>query len=89
MLVTLMPNAKIMLDLTLVPAKRDSQEMEKHALVRLNYITVYYYLRLLSLKKTSSFFEKKNIFMFRPSFDFNNIAFKGTLNFCQMIRKIA
>ena len=32
--VTLMPNAKILLDLTLVPAKRVLQEMEKHALVR-------------------------------------------------------
>ena len=35
MIVTLMPSAKIMLDLTLVPAKRVSQEMEKHALVRI------------------------------------------------------
>ena len=32
--VTLMPNAKILLDLTLVPAKRVLEEMEKHALVR-------------------------------------------------------
>ena len=32
--VTLMPNAKILLDLPLVPAKRVLQEMEKHALVR-------------------------------------------------------
>ena len=30
--VTLMPNAKILLDLTLVPARRVLQEMEKHAL---------------------------------------------------------
>ena len=34
MLVTLMPSVKILLDLTLVPAKRVLQEMEKHALVR-------------------------------------------------------
>ena len=39
MLVTLMPSAKILLDLTLVPAKRDSREKEKHALVKLDYIT--------------------------------------------------
>ena len=34
MLVTLMPSVKILLDLTLVPAKRVLQKMEKHALVR-------------------------------------------------------
>ena len=34
MLVTLMPSVKILLDLTLVPAKSVLQEMEKHALVR-------------------------------------------------------
>ena len=34
MLVTLMPSVKILLDLTLVPAKRVLQEMENHALVR-------------------------------------------------------
>ena len=39
MTATLMPNARILLDLTLVPAKTDSQEMEKHAQVRLHYIT--------------------------------------------------
>ena len=32
--VTLIPSAKILLDLTLVPAKRVLQEMERHALVR-------------------------------------------------------
>jgi len=32
--VTLIPSAKILLDLTLVPAKRVSQEMERLALVR-------------------------------------------------------
>ena len=32
--VTLMPSAKIPLDLTLVPAKSVLREMEKHALVR-------------------------------------------------------
>ena len=32
--VTLMPNAKILLDLSNVPAKRVFQGMEKHALVR-------------------------------------------------------
>ena len=41
MIVTLMPSAKIMLDLTLVPAKRVSQEMEKHALVRITWLTAY------------------------------------------------
>ena len=35
MAVTSMPNAKILLDLSLAPAKRVSQEMEKHALVRI------------------------------------------------------
>ena len=45
MLVTLMPNAKILLDLTLVPAKKVLQEMEKYALVRFSYLTE------LSLKK--------------------------------------
>ena len=34
MLVTLMPSVKILLDLTLVPAKSVLREMEKHALVR-------------------------------------------------------
>ena len=34
MRVTLMQSAKIQLDLTLVPAKRVLQEMEKHAMVR-------------------------------------------------------
>ena len=34
MLVTLMPSVKILLDLTLVPAKSVLQEMEKHAPVR-------------------------------------------------------
>ena len=34
MLVTLMPSVKILLDLTLVPAKSVLQEMEKHVLVR-------------------------------------------------------
>ena len=34
MLVTLMPSVKILLDLTLVPAKRVLQEMERHVLVR-------------------------------------------------------
>ena len=34
MLVTLMPSVKILLDLTLVPAKRVLQEMKNHALVR-------------------------------------------------------
>ena len=37
--VMLMQNAKILLDLTLVPAKTVSQEMEKHALVRFTYQT--------------------------------------------------
>ena len=78
MIVTLMPNAKILLDLTLVPAKRVSREMEKHAQVKLHYITDFGFFLL-----------KKNIiFIFRPSFDFNNIALEGILNFCQMIRKI-
>ena len=78
MLVTLMPSAKILLDLTLVPAKRDSREKEKHALVKLDYITDFGFFLL-----------KKNIiFIFRPSFDFNNIALEGIINFCQMIRKI-
>ena len=34
MRVTLMPNAKILLDLSYVPAKRVFQGKEKHALVR-------------------------------------------------------
>ena len=34
MTATVMPSVKILLDLTLVPAKRVLQEMEKHALVR-------------------------------------------------------
>ena len=34
MLVTLMPSVKILLDLTLVPAKSVLREMEKHVLVR-------------------------------------------------------
>ena len=43
MLVTLMPSATILLDLTLVPAKRVLQEMEKHALVRFTLLTDFFF----------------------------------------------
>ena len=43
MLVTLMPSVKILLDLTLVPAKRVLQEMEKHALVRFTLLTDFFF----------------------------------------------
>ena len=39
MIVTLMPSARIMSDLTLVLAKTVLQEMEKHALVRFTSLT--------------------------------------------------
>ena len=47
--VTLMPNVKILLDLTPVPVKKVLQEMEKRALVRFSYPT-----ELSFLKKSSS-----------------------------------
>ena len=43
MVVTLMPSVKILLDLTLVPAKRVLQEMEKHALVRFTLLTDFFF----------------------------------------------
>lgn len=43
--VTLVLSAKMLLDLTLVPAKRVLQEMEKHALVRFNSLTDCFLLK--------------------------------------------
>ena len=59
--VTLMPNVKILLDLTPVPVKKVLQEMEKHALVRFSYPTELYFLK------------KKLFSTFRFSFKQHNI----------------
>ena len=62
MLVTLMPSAKMLLDLTLVPAKRVLQEMEKHALVRFTLLTDFFLSN-----------SKRMVSMFRYSFVSTNI----------------
>ena len=61
MLVTLMPSVKILLDLTLVPAKSVLQEMEKHALVRFSYPTELSFLKKKLFSTFRFYFKQHNV----------------------------